>query len=33
MKIVNYIERRNFFWNDLLTKSNRTEMQTYKVEE
>ena len=23
----------NFFFNDLLTKSNRTEIQTYKVEE
>ena len=33
MKIVNYIERHNFSWNDLLTKSNRTEIQTYKVEE
>ena len=33
MKIVNYIERHNFCWNDLLTKSNRTEIQTYKVEE
>ena len=33
MKIVNYIERHNFFSNDLLTKSNRTEIQTYKVEE
>ena len=35
MKIVNYIERHNFYnlLNDLLTKSNRTEMQTYKVEE
>ena len=33
MKIVNYIERHNFFWNDLLTKSNRTEIQPYKVEE
>ena len=29
----NYIERRNFCLNDLLTKSNRTEIQTYKVEE
>ena len=33
MKIVNYIERHNFCWNDLLTKSNRIEIQTYKVEE
>ena len=33
MKIVNYIERHNFSLNDLLTKSNRTEIQTYKVEE
>ena len=33
MKIVNYIERHNFCLNDLLTKSNRTEIQTYKVEE
>ena len=33
MKIVNYIERHNFFLNDLLTKSNRTEIQTYKGEE
>ena len=33
MKIVNYIERHNFGWNDFLTKSNRTEIQTYKVEE
>ena len=33
MKIVNYIERHNFCWNDLLTKSNRTEIQTYKVKE
>ena len=33
MKIVNYIERHNFCWNDLLTKSNRTEIQTYKEEE
>ena len=28
MKIVNYIERHNFRWNDLLTKSNHTEIQT-----
>ena len=33
MKIVNYIERHNFCLNDLLTKSNRTEIQTYEVEE
>ena len=33
MKVVNYIERHNFCWNDLLTKSNRAEIQTYKVEE
>ena len=33
MKIVNYTERHNFGWNDLLTKSNRTEIQTYQVEE
>ena len=33
MKIVNYIERHNFCWNDLLTKSNRSEIQTYKVGE
>ena len=33
MKIVNYIERHNFCGNDFLTKSNRTEIQTYKVEE
>ena len=33
MKIVNYNERHNFRWNDLLTKSNRTEIQTYEVEE
>ena len=32
-KLVNYIERHNFYLNDLLTKSNRTEIQTYKVEE
>ena len=29
MKTVNYIETHNYF----LTKSNRTEIQTYKVEE
>ena len=33
MEIVNYIGRRNFCWKDFLTKSNRTEIQTYKVEE
>ena len=33
MKIVNYIERHNFCCNYLLTKSNRTEIQTYEVEE
>ena len=33
MKIVNYIERHNFCLNDLLTKSSRTEVQTYEVEE
>ena len=33
MKIVNYFERHNFCLNDLLTKSNRTEIQTYNVEE
>ena len=33
MKIVNYIERHNFCWNDLLTKSNCTQIQTYEVEE
>ena len=33
VKVVNYIERPNFCWNDLLTKSNRTEIQTYEVEE
>ena len=33
MKIVNYIERHNFCWNDLLTKSNRAEIQIYEVEE
>ena len=32
MKIVNYIERHHFWWNDLLTKSNCTEIQTYEVE-
>ena len=33
MKMVNKIERHKFCLNDLLTKSNRTEIQTYKVEE
>ena len=33
MKIANYIERHNLFSNDLLTKSSRTEIQTYEVEE
>ena len=33
MILVNQIERHNFFLNDLLTKSNRTEIPTYKVEE
>ena len=33
MKIVNKIERHNFCLNELLTKSNRTEIQTYKAEE
>ena len=32
-KIVNWIESHNFCLNDFLTKSNRTEIQTYKVEE
>ena len=32
-KIVNYIEKHDFCLNDLLTKSSRTEIQTYKVEE
>ena len=31
--IVNEFKRHNFCLNDLLTKSNHTEMQTYKVEE
>ena len=30
---MNYIERHNFGWNDFLTKSDRTKIQTYKVEE
>ena len=29
VKIVNKIERHNFCLNELLTKSNRTEIQTY----
>ena len=33
MKIVKQIERHNFCSNDLLTESNSTEIQTYKVEE
>ena len=33
MKLVNQSERHNFCLNDLLTKSNRTEIQTYDVEE
>ena len=33
MKIVNYIERHNFCCNDLLTKFNHTEIQTFEVEE
>ena len=33
MILVNQIERHNFCLNDLLTKSNRTEIRTYKVEE
>ena len=33
MKIVNKTERHKFCLNDLLTKSNRTEIQTYKVGE
>ena len=33
MKIVNKFERHNFCLNNLLTKSNRTEIQTYNVEE
>ena len=32
MKIVNYIERHNFCCNDLLTKSNHTEIETFEVE-
>ena len=33
MILVNQIERHSFCLNDLLTKSNRTEIRTYKVEE
>ena len=33
MKMVSGIERHKFSFNDLLTKSNHTEIQTYKVEE
>ena len=33
MKIVNSVYRHNFCLNDLLTKSNRTEIHTYKVDE
>ena len=32
-QIVNLIERYNFCVNDVLTKSNRTKIQTYKIEE
>ena len=32
-KILNYVKRHKFFLNFLLTKSNRTELQTYRVEE
>ena len=32
-KIMNCIEKHDFCLNDLLTKSSRTEIQTYKVEE
>ena len=32
-KISNYIERHNFCLSDLLTTSNRTTLQSYKVEE
>ena len=32
-KILNLTERHNFCLNDLLTKSNRTTLQSYKVEE
>jgi len=33
VKLVNKIERHNFCLNDMLTKSNHTEILTYKVEE
>ena len=32
-KILNYIERHNVCLSDLLTKSNRTTLRSYKVEE
>ena len=32
-KILIYIERHNFCLNDLITKSNRSIIQSYKVEE
>ena len=32
MEFVNQIERHNFCLNEWLTKSNRTEIRTYKVE-
>ena len=32
-KILNYIMKHNFCLSDLLTKSNRTTLQSYKVEE
>ena len=31
-KILNYVKRHNFFLNYLLIKSNRTELQDYRVE-
>ena len=31
-KILNYVKRHNFFLNYLLIESNRTELQTYRVE-
>ena len=33
MKIVNSVDRHNFCLNDLLTKSNRTDLQTFKRNE
>ena len=33
MKIVNSVDRHNFCLNDLLTKSNRTEIQTFQRNE